>query len=304
MAAQAEYPVYVAREAAEIEVEPGQHLIPAAAPAGSPAIFFDNDMAKINDVRGMCNNIELVKVPETETAILYADPTARVITYPALWTGYDLTANSYYKFLNVHGHSKFDIRSGMQIPEFTIINDWVQRTQMLGPARKAIFDWDRTLTMIEGATFPPVPPGPPITLRQAVGQYAPYSVAAGGPGIAPANYVEDMLIYSCGGLYRLQSLRNMFAYLRENGVDIVILTNSGACLPDRAPYFQEVINALVGVPGYVPQVVCGPLFGGHKGLAMRTIVPGLCLGPMAGGRRAKRLSRRVLRRGRKTRRRR
>jgi hypothetical protein len=278
-------PINAIRVAAGVEMPAGEHLKPAGGAAGTPAIFFDNDADRIAEVRSMCNNIELVRVPETAAAELAGK---NVNMYPALWPDHNLAENSYYKIHAANGlaHSDFDIKSGMQFPEFIIINDWVARTEGLGFARKAIFDWDRTISMIEGAIIPDKPAfGPPGTLRERMGAYAPFSVASGGPGIAPENYIEDLLIYVCGGINRLNNLRAMFAFLRSRGIMIVVLTNSPACLANKLPYFQEVLNALVGVPGYQPRVVCGPLFHGHKGHAMRSFVPALCTGAMAGGRR-------------------
>lgn len=285
--AAAVYPVNAVRAALGIVLPEPVNIIPAD-PA-TPAIFFDNDPAKIAEVRAYCNRIQLVGVNETPYGLLRVDESARATNpaYAPLWADAPLAANSYYRLhvANNVRHQPFDIRSGMQQPEFAIINDWVARTEGGGFARKAIFDWDRTLSMIEGVVIPdPINPLAPGTLRDRMRAYEPFATA----GFVPENYLEDMLLYCCGGPVRLQTLRDMFAFLRSRGIMIVILTNSSACNDAKASYFRELMTALVNIPDYVPRIICGMDYGGHKGVAMRVFVPALCAGGMAGGRRTRR----------------
>lgn len=259
-----------------IPAEPLVHIRPpnAAGELGTyPVIFFDNDMAKIAQVLSKCKQIELVRVGES--AVHATNATVINGNYEPLWIGHNINDNAYTQ-LNAFlpdGHMFFDIYSGMQSREFQILNDWVARSAALEVQRTAVFDWDRTLTMVEGVRMPYPPPG---TIRGVIAGYY--------PGAVPDNYVEDMLIYSCGGLQRLNSLRNMFAYLRENDIAVKILTNNPTGGDARAPLFKELVNALVG---YDVEVWCSafPPINGDKGIVMRQKFPELCA--MAGGRRRK-----------------
>jgi hypothetical protein len=239
-----------------------------------PVIFFDNDIAKLAQVYSVCKQIELVRVGES--AAFATRPTVMNGDYSDLWLGHNINENAYTTLINnplyPSEHDMFDIYSGMQEREFTIINTWVNRS--VGP-RTAVFDWDRTLTMVEGIRLGQVPPG---IIRETVAQYY--------PGLVPVNYVEDMLIYLCGGLQRLKSLRNMFVYLRANSIDIKILTNNPAAgNPRSTSLFKELVNTLVAIPGYDVEVWCSyfPPYNGDKGMVMREKFPALC--GMAGGRR-------------------
>ena len=260
-------------------------------PGTYPVIFFDNDMEKIAQVFAKCKQIELVRVGESAVNALYA--TVMNGNYAPLWVGHNIQTNAYTRLnANQHdGHMFFDIYSGMQMREIAIINDWIVRSAELGVPRTAVFDWDRTLTMVEGIRMAPPPP------YSIIGAIAPYY-----PGAIPANYVEDMLIYLCGGVQRLITLRVMFGVLRAYGIDIKILTNNGAAGDNRAPNFKELVNALVAVPGYDVEVWCSafPPVNGNKGIVMLQKFPALCA--MAGGKRQRRKTRRAIRRKNRTRR--
>ena len=299
----APYPVTVVQAAIGGVVHPGFHRQRVNADGTkvtSPVIFFDNDEAKINQVASQCNDIELVRVPESDVAA--ANPSAINPAYAALWTPHNIYMNAYTRIHAANGtpHQFFDIHSGIQIPEFAIINDWVTRSAALGVQRTAIFDWDRTLTMVEGIVLPIPGPGQnALTIRDLMSLYPPFA-----PFGAPLNYVEDMLIYLCGGAIRLQTLRDMFRYLHFNDIDIKILTNNPSAGDNRRALFKELVVALIGVPGYDPEIRCSyfSVPPGDKGRVMKDMFPVLCSAAMAGGRRRSTAKRR--RRGHKSRHRR
>ena len=301
----APYPVNIVRAVAGGSAHPGFHrqrINADGTKVTSPAIFFDNDEAKIDQIASKCNDIELVRVPEANIAP--ANPSAINPAYAALWTPHNIYFNAYTRVHAANGtpHQFFDIYSGMQLPEIAIINDWIVRSAELGVQRTAIFDWDRTLTMVEGLVIPiPGPAQMALTLNQLISTYPPFKFTG-----APLTYVEDMLIYLCGGPIRLQSIRDMFASLRANDVNIAILTNNPVAGDNRRALFKELVVALIGIPGYEPEIRCSffSVPPGDKGVVMKDMFPGLCGAAMAGGgkrRRGRRTTKR--RRGRRTRRR-
>jgi hypothetical protein len=257
-----------------------------------PVIFFDNDMAKISQVYAKCKQMEVVRVGES--AVRAINNTVTNGWYAPLWDGHNIDDNAYSQLnvMQATGHMEFDIYSGMQEREFAIIDDWVVRSAALGVPRTAVFDWDRTLTMVEGIRIARPPP------YDIIGAMAPYY-----PGEdVPKNFVEDMLIYLCGGLQRLNTLRAMFVFLRENEIDIKILTNNPSAGNVSEPLFKELVNALVAIPDYDVEVWCSynPPANGDKGIIMRQKFPGLCA--MVGGRRRRRKTKRQSKRFRRTRR--
>ena len=302
----APYPVNIVKAAADGVAHPGFHhqrINADGTKVTSPAIFFDNDEAKINQIASKCNNIELVRVPESDEAA--ANPSAINPAYAALWTPHNIYFNAYTRVHAANGtpHQFFDIYSGMQLPEFAIINDWISRSAELGVQRTAIFDWDRTLTMVEGIILPiPAPAQMDLTLTQLMSTYPPFKFTG-----APLTYVEDMLIYLCGGPIRLQTLRDMFAHLRANDVNIAILTNNPVAGDNRRELFKELVVSLIRVPGYEPEIRCSyfAVPPGDKGVVMKDMFPALCGAAMAGGKRRRGRGRRTMKRlrGRRTRRR-
>ena len=204
-------------------------------------IFFDNDPAKIAQVRDSCRlgNITLVQVGEScenrfktiDTELLADNPRA-----------IDKDTNLYYKLHTVtkSPHIFYDIHSGVREEDVKKLHKWEKATRK-AEDRYAFFDWDRTLSMNEGLIFPP-----PNKIGDSIVQaYARYKVT--GADVTEEKIYEDMSEYLAGGRERLAMLREMFQFLRSSGIHVVILTNNGSCvLAEQVAYFKNLVYKFVG----------------------------------------------------------
>lgn len=204
-------------------------------------IFFDNDPAKIAQVRDSCRlgNITRVQVKEScenpnktiNTELLAQKPNA-----------INKDTNLYYKLHTVtrSKHIFYDRVSGVHEEHVEKLHKWEKATRK-AEDRYAFFDWDRTLSMNEGLIFPP-----PVKIGDSIVKaYARYGVT--GADITEERIYEDMSEYLAGGRERLAMLREMFQFLRSSGIHLVILTNNGSCvLPDQVEYFKKLVYKFVG----------------------------------------------------------
>lgn len=85
---------------------------------------------------------------------------------------------------------------------------WITETQ--GIQKKfAVFDWDRTISVVEGLAIPP-----------------------NFEGIDKDKFIEDMTTYVLGGEPRKQMLKSMFQNIIASRTQVVILTKNPAALPN------------------------------------------------------------------------
>ena len=230
----------------------------AAAAHYDYAIFFDNEPKRIVEVETYCSkNIQCVKVNETEGLrdLAFADPRFKQFLTSI---GINADNNQYYARVSAAGvpGDALDLLSGINAKEFKILNDWIEEHGR--SKRAAIFDWDRTLTVFEGY-FSDADIAGHYRIRQEE--------------LNTAVYQNDKLIYLMGGQERLNQIRQMFALLYENNIDVIILTNNGGCIK---PEFDLMMNYLLPEPRTY-QKICsklydppsGPAGAGHKGLALR-----------------------------------
>jgi hypothetical protein len=233
---------------------------PAAAPAaGAPftaGIFFDNEQRRIDQVTAYCPRIEGIKIP------VGGDPVLVDIGAQAP----EIESSDYVAIIrNIageEGKDMFDAASGIDETHVDRLHAWyaANRDQRC----VAIFDWDRTITKIEGAflnknyasiatsTFAEsltamsthVGRGPLTPAKDcrnpnaiAVGAAVKASESAKGASAADAaaagdlaRVVDQTLQYLCGGNDRLEMLKNdVFGYCVRNGITVCILTNSSGC---------------------------------------------------------------------------
>ncbi len=204
-------------------------------------IFFDNDAHKVEQVTSACGNIiEGVNIPETSGEFYekYEEKFMKQLRERFEdTTFFDYMASKY-------DGDYIDKLSGIRKTHIDTLLDWMERTKEL-TRRAAIFDWDRTLTVFEG--FPIV-------------QYEGLTY-------------NHILTYLFGGDKRLAAVRRVFQLLNENNIQIIILTNNGACGNPEDEYiriyFQGMVNKLLnGIP-YT--LICSrlPPFNGHKGEAIK-----------------------------------
>ena len=224
-------------------------------------IFVDNSMKHIDEVCPKTDGpIACIRIPESSKVL----PDSKALFEQAMRDfGSELKGNLYVNFIDqkMGASDAYDPLSGLQLePHDQHIKKWVETTS---GRRVAIFDWDRTITLFEG-----IASAKRRNIRFLLDTYI-----TNGKQIAVQRFIEDGLIYLCGGHVRLNYLRQLMYKLYTRGIDIIILTNNDACV--SAPYFSEyVMTFMNNIPiktgnqtGYM--YICSKKYGGHKGHALR-----------------------------------
>jgi len=203
------------------------------------AIFFDNKKEHLDEVHTKHRNIKLVKVPDAKGS--YFPKPLSMNSGPLKIMIESLGPNAYVELLKGQGidTDAFDPVSGIEQNHIRILNRWLTNTKDDSHSnRAAIFDWDRTLTKVEG--FYPLYKG------------------------QERHMFEDTLLYLFGGHKRLLKIRGMLQHLATEGVEIFILTNNEASI---TTFFKRMIHVL---SPHIPleNIICATLlYRGHKGLA-------------------------------------
>jgi len=119
-----------------------------------------------------------------------------------------------------------------------------------------IFDWDQTLSVIEGALFAPYKDYP---------TYESVEIK-----------VEDAIVYLMGGPERLVMIRQFFQYLKIRNVRVTILTNSPGALPNgqkggNRSQFLQLLRGIIDPAFPDHELVSSVIapFGGVKGPALQ-----------------------------------
>lgn len=231
------------------------------------AILFDNDQGQIAQVRAYCNDrsVTVVEVPDTPLEELGGE--IRQISVDQLqipWgsNAYVSMRNTKESFFGRTAGERYDARSGIEQPQIDLLKYWLITTRGL-TNRVAIFDWDRTISKFEG-----------VTLLEP--ELKDFKKPNGELFYSPERLREDTLIFIVGGWDRLRLLRQMFANLAENRVDIVILTNNVSCPNMKTyPFFYSLVKQLLADARF--SIVCSLPYRGNKGLALQqTVLPQLC----------------------------
>ncbi len=226
----------VARRAVEIKVY-------------KSAIFFENSAEQRAEIITRCPEAKVIKesldeapadtkflivdIPETEPP-----PTVDVKSLPF----YD-EFNEYVVRTKIKSET-YDAVSGVQQNHIdNIIKPWIE-SRGEGP-HVAIFDWDRTTSVIEG-----------IRLRQDL---------SGAEFIEgdPTAYYVALLTHICGGDERLAEIQTMFRQLIDAGIHVMFLTNNPS---GRYTMFDEMIQVLLDAkkPAYSIVVSHGSPYDGVK----------------------------------------
>jgi hypothetical protein len=261
-------------------------------------IFLDNDVKHRNDVSGACfGKITAPIVPEGPVVIgpdgKKQPPTVHVESkeygefIEKLSPETDTSAAAVFSQLRIlysSGYETYDSISGINDKIITEIKDWVNKEEHKGKKLVAIFDFDRTLTVMEGGFFN----------RNSVADLRDFfaeNFLKSFPilkkplsNLTPATFAE----YLAGGGERLAMLQEMFDFLYDNKVSIVLLTNNSAC-PNARNLFQELTQ--VYTKGRPVEILCGAEFEYKKGRAVQEAksLSEMCSKPKqkAGGRRRK-----------------
>ena len=256
--------------------------------------FFDNEHRRIDEVSAYCSDITCIKIPDSGP---YRESPIRNRDLPP-----ELVNNDYIKILGgIEANDTHDPASGIRAENIPPFHAWA--TENADKRRVIILDWDRTITQIEGIIAPtrfddmdtpfidvvrtsigsnplttPETCGNPVAVQRGEEIEALYPGQGQGE---TARIVEQTLQYLCG-IDRLSMLqRDVFGYCAENGITIVILTNSAAAGlygPDgtfkNSKYYIELITGLLPVahvdtPIIVKSSVARPGTPNHKGRTLR-----------------------------------
>lgn len=210
-------------------------------PVYDKCIFFENSKSQIDAIRERCGasvltdelppgdmpSFIVVDVGETKHSLsLRGGDFTRISELP-----FYNPDNAYVKYLASRGEisDAYDPLCGIKQDHIdNILIPWVG-AGAAGEKRVAVFDWDRTLTVIEG-----------IILEYIDAIIRKY--------ITPVERMsEEILKYLCGGPERLAMLRTMFQLLRDNNIDICIMTNNPSANQRGVYYnkFKHLIQTLV-----------------------------------------------------------
>lgn len=225
-------------------------------------LFIDNSQHHINQMAESCNRgMTLIKVDETPNLI------ATPFDHPAAIMYMDMIGrdNTYLKATRkLSDRDNLDPISGIQPKHLSLIEDWINHTMNDTP-RAMLFDWDRTISVVEGVY---------VDKNGMSGLREKMRVHGIDVSDLPEITAEDALLYLCGGPDRLAMLRMIMRSCVELGIDIIFLTNNGGCNPESINGLRELMNGLVP-PGANYQVICSllPPYYGDKGKAFREEIP-------------------------------
>jgi len=269
-------------------------------------IFFDNDKGHRQDVSIGCYRFTTPTVAESPSWSSFGIPidTREGSPYAEFIAtlspkGKD-AALVVQKFILREGGSKenYDVRSGIQEDEIQELQTWLEEHENKRLA--AVFDFDRTLSMMEGGYFfgntieewrsgyatneqpqldkdgnPVTVGGKPLYVYihrfydktgRIQERRIPIPQGQEVNSLLPTFTFEGYLEYLVGGPKRLTMLQEMFDSLYERNVDCFILTNNTAC-PEARGMFQAFGSILTR--GRPITIICGMDFGGRKDIAMR-----------------------------------
>ena len=229
-------------------------------------IFLDNDEKHRRSVQTACSgSMTILPVPETP----YYRPNVQIssVQYVKFLEKLSSKAQDTAKVLSRlclaigGGVEALDAVSGLQPSHVTEIKAWVDReTQTPGHRLVAVFDFDRTISVMEGGYFL----GNSIyemkkIITEQVGKRENLELYV--PGFTAEGFAE----YLAGGSIRFAMLQDMFNYLYEHNVKVILLTNNTGC-PRARNLFRELM--LVYTQNRPVEVICGVEFGGDKGKAV------------------------------------
>jgi len=197
-------------------------------------IFFDNDEEHVEDMRAL-PNCTAIHVPDTE-------PNSRMGPLQDPYDSDEYTARYYALFpgntflQEVRRAQGENYLPTLGITEEIIgqLNAWIDAT----PGKKiAIFDWDRTLTVVEGITLP-------LDSHWQWYKFDYYHLIP-----------EDILLFLLGGPERLQMIRDMFTDLYSKGIDVFVNTRNPSCLMNRQA-FLVLLQLLTGGRFQPANLIC------------------------------------------------
>jgi len=230
----------------------------AAIPSATYAIFFDNDAAQ-------CASVEAVAVPGRMTIVhvggSVAPPPLQCIPFTPGET------NAYRAMMyRLHGEAglcdKHDPLAGIKQAHVDLADRWTsmvkaQRAKNLSVRGAACFDWDRTITTMEGTNIRDTE----RLLRKIQAQGMPNGLEMG------SRLLRDTFAWHLGGERRMVALQRLMERLSANGIDVYIVSNNRLA---EDPLFQRMVQTQL-FPGCALNFICtsgapygkGPVLQSH-----------------------------------------
>jgi hypothetical protein len=250
-------------------------------PPFDTAFFLDNDTKYIGQVKACDTSEEKIKTHKVAGSEwlrgvgLESDVMTRhLATLSEGGRAFGKMVVDYIAFLakNYPGFLReelIDEGSGIRGDDVRVLREWVEANA--GKRLVVLFDWDRTLTVVEGGFYSA---DSFEGLVKVLGSFVNTS------GLA----VENMVEYYVGGMERLTMLQEMFDFLYTKNVTIYILTNNRVCV-DHPKMLTQLTAVLTR--GRPVHLICSASHGQNKQRAILATdkVKHLC--SMRGGRRSK-----------------
>ena len=193
-----------------------------------PIIFFDDNVKNIEDMK---TNIgcKVVQIDKEAVNEFISDPPDQA-EYPNLKM---FNRNTYVEYNDLRNSTALNDRANTGITEsdFNRLKTWVKRNR--SHPTIAIFDWDRTISVVEGVHFPK----PPMVWQDL--------------GVKE----KDVMLYLLGGKERRKMMKEMFEFLNHENVEVFILTKNRGC-PAYTDYFLDMVRLVAGPSFPFSHLIC------------------------------------------------
>ena len=214
----------------------------AAAPSlPTHAIFFDNEAAQCASVQAVAvpGRMHVVHVGGSATV-----PALQHIPFtPGETNAYRVVMNRLYGVAGMH--DRHDPLAGIKAEHIALADGWLAslgRQRAATPSvfvkGVACFDWDRTITTMEGINIRDTE----RLLRRIIAQGVP-----NGAEVA-SRLIHDTFAWHMGGEPRMAALQALIGRLHASGVDVYIVSSNSLAAD---PVFQEMVRTRIFPTGPV-----------------------------------------------------
>jgi hypothetical protein len=184
-----------------------------------PVIFFDNELRNCQDMRDYVKNCTSVYVDDKSKPDEYSSGKDYMEKQAIAGNIYaQMTMRELGPELHICKGITDEIISKQLSP-------WIEQTQG-AEKRFAVFDWDRTISVVEGLAIP---------------RGFPYKT------ITEDAFIADMTNYVLGGEPRKQMLIHMFQNILEKDIEVVVLTNNPSAMQNmkQRNTFLKMIKIII-----------------------------------------------------------